>query len=51
MILPTGYGLVLKKLELPSVERFQQRVEERAERIDRSMEEVIQLVHAQNDDR
>jgi hypothetical protein len=29
MVVPTNYGLVLKKLELPSVEEFQRRVEER----------------------
>jgi len=45
MVVPTDYGLVLKKLELPSVEEFQQRVEERAETADRSMEEVNELVH------
>ena len=30
MVVPTDYGLVLKKLEQPSVEGFQQWVEERA---------------------
>lgn len=45
MVVPTDYGLVLKKLELPSVEEFQQRVEERAETVDLSMDEVNQLVH------
>jgi len=52
MIVPTDYGLVLKKLELPSVEEFQQRVEERAEGGDFSTEEVTQLVQdARSDDR
>ncbi|MCD2201652.1 AbrB/MazE/SpoVT family DNA-binding domain-containing protein [Halobacterium sp. KA-4] len=45
MVVPTDYGLVLKKLELPSVEEFQQRVEERAETVELSMEEVDELVH------
>lgn len=45
MVVPTDYGLVLKKLELPSVEEFQRRVEERAETVDLSMEEVNELVH------
>ena len=45
MVVPTDYGLMLKKLELPSVEEFQQRVEERAETVDLSMEEVNELVH------
>ena len=44
MVVPTDYGLMLKKLELPSVEEFQQRVEERAETVDLSIEEVTQLV-------
>ncbi|ERH00010.1 MAG: looped-hinge helix DNA binding domain, AbrB family [Haloquadratum sp. J07HQX50] len=45
MVVPTDYGLVLKKLELPSVEEFQQRVEERAETVDLSIDEVSELVH------
>lgn len=45
MVVPTEYGLVLKKLELPSVQEFQQRVEERADEVDLSMEEIDQLVH------
>ncbi|MFD1570445.1 AbrB/MazE/SpoVT family DNA-binding domain-containing protein [Halorubrum laminariae] len=52
MVVPTDYGIVLKKLELPSVEEFQQRVEERAETVDLSIEEVTQLVQdARSDDR
>ena len=51
MVVPTDYGLVLKKLELPSVEEFQQRVEERAETVDLSMAEINELVHeARNSD-
>jgi len=45
MVIPTEYGLVWKKLELPSVEEFQQRVEERAETVELSMEDVTELVH------
>jgi antitoxin PrlF len=45
MVVPTEYGLVLKKLELPSVQEFQQRVEERADEVDLSMDEIDQLVH------
>jgi AbrB family looped-hinge helix DNA binding protein len=44
MVVPTDYGLVLKKLELPSVEEFQQRVEERSETVDLSMDEINELV-------
>lgn len=45
MVVPTDYGLVLKKIELPSVEEFQKRVEQRAETVELSMEDVDQLVH------
>ena len=52
MVVPTEYGLVLKKVDLPSIAEFQQRVEERAETVDFSMEEVTQLVQdARSDDR
>ena len=45
MVVPTEYGLVLKKLELPSVQEFQERVEKRADEVDLSMDEIDQLVH------
>lgn len=45
MVVPTEYGLVLKKIDLPSIEEFQQRVEERAEAVDISPEDVSRLVH------
>jgi len=38
-------GIVLKKLEFPSVEEFQQRVEERTETDDLSIEEVTQQMN------
>lgn len=51
MVVPTEYGLVLKKVDLPSVEEFQQRVEQRAETVAVSPEEVSRLVHeARSDD-
>jgi len=51
MVVPTEYGLVLKKVDLPSVEEFQQRVEERAKAVDVSPEDVSELVHeARGDD-
>lgn len=51
MVVPTEYGLVLKKIDLPSVEQFQQRVEQRAETVEVSPEEVSRLVHeARGDD-
>ncbi len=45
MVVPTEYGLVLKKIDLPSVEEFQKRVEQREKNVDLSMDEVSQLVH------
>lgn len=45
MVVPTEYGLVLKKLELPSVEEFQQRVEQRTESVDLSLADIDHLVH------
>lgn len=45
MVVPTEYGLVLKKIDLPTVEEFQQRVEERAKTVDLSLEDVSELVH------
>lgn len=51
MVVPTEYGLVLKKLKLPSVEEFQQRVEDRAGTVDLSMADIDELVHdARSDD-
>lgn len=49
MVVPTDYGLVLKKLELPSVEEFQRRVEERAEAVELSLDDVDDLVHEARD--
>ena len=49
MIVPTDHGLVLKKLELPSVGEFKQRVEERAETVELSMDEINELVHEARD--
>ena len=45
MVVPTDYGLVLKKIDLPSVEEFQKRVEQRAETVELSMDDLDQLVH------
>lgn len=45
MVVPTAYGLVLKKIDLPSVEEFQQRVEERAGAVELSTDEINQLLH------
>ena len=45
MVVPTDYGLVLKKVDLPSVEEIQDRVERRAETVDLSAADVDQLIH------
>jgi AbrB family looped-hinge helix DNA binding protein len=45
MVVPTDYGLLLKKVELPSVEEFQQRIEERADEAALSIDDVAELVH------
>ena len=50
MVVPTDYGIVLKKLELPSVEEFRQRVEERSDEGALSMDEVDELVHDARDE-
>jgi antitoxin PrlF len=43
LAVPTEHGIVLKKMELPSVEEFRERVEERE--VDMDMDEINQLVH------
>ena len=45
MVVPTDHGLMLKKLELPSIEAFQKRVEERSASIESSTDEINQLIH------
>ena len=45
MVVPTDHGLVLKKIDLPSVEEFQSRVAERADETDLSLDDVTDLVH------
>lgn len=50
MVVPTEYGLVLKKVDLPSIEEFQKRVEQRAETATVSLEEVTRLVHEARSD-
>ena len=45
MIVPTEYGLVLNKVELPSIAEFQQRVEDRTDTVELPLDEVTRLVH------
>jgi AbrB family looped-hinge helix DNA binding protein len=49
MVVPTEYGLVLKKVDLPSIEEFQQRVEERTKTVETSLDDVTRLVHEARD--
>ncbi len=43
LAVPTEHGIVLKKIELPSVEEFRERVEEREMTL--GMDEINELVH------
>jgi antitoxin PrlF len=43
LAVPTEHGIVLKKIELPSIEEFRERFEERE--VDIDMDEVNELVH------
>ena len=45
MVVPTEHGLMLKKLDLPSVEEFQSRVEERSSGVDLTLDDINDLVH------
>ena len=49
MVVPTEYGLVLKKVDLPSIEEFQQRVENRTDAGETSLDEITRLVHEARD--
>ena len=49
MVVPTEYGLVLNKVELPSIAEFQQRVEDRTDTVELSLDEVTRLVHEARD--
>ncbi|MFC7076158.1 AbrB/MazE/SpoVT family DNA-binding domain-containing protein [Haloarcula halophila] len=49
MVVPTEHGLMLKKLELPSVEEFQSRVEGRSGTVELSMDDINELVHEGRD--
>lgn len=50
MVVPTDNGLVLKKVDLPSVEEFRERVERRSDEVDLPMSEVNRLVHEARDE-
>jgi len=43
LAVPTEHGIILKKIELPSIEGFRERVEERER--DLSIGEINELVH------
>lgn len=50
MVVPTDHGLVLRKIDLPSVEEFQQRVADRAEAVDLTAENINKLIHEARSD-
>jgi len=50
MVVPTDHGLVLRKIDLPSVEEFQQRVADRADAVDLTADEIDELVHEARSD-
>lgn len=50
MVVPTDYGLVLKKVDLPSVEEFQERVERRSDDTELTIDQVDDIVHAARSD-
>jgi looped-hinge helix DNA binding domain, AbrB family len=50
MVVPTEHGLVLKRLDLPSVEEFEKRVADREEGVNLSMDEISELVHRARDE-
>jgi len=45
MAVPTEYGIVLKKIDLPTVEEFEERVEARSGETDLSLDDITELVH------
>ena len=45
MVVPTEYGVMLKKIDLPSVTEFQDRVSDRAADTELSLKDVTELVH------
>lgn len=45
LVVPTDHGLVLQKIDLPSVADFQSRVAERAAETDLTIDDVTRLVH------
>lgn len=45
MVVPTEYGVILKKIDLPSVTEFQDRVADRAGDTELSLDDVTELVH------
>lgn len=49
LAVPTEHGIVLKKIELPSVDEFRRRVEERARDLEVSLEDVEEFVHEARD--
>lgn len=47
LVVPMEDGIMLKKIELPSIEEFQKRVETRD--VELSLDEIVDLVHEHRD--
>lgn len=47
IVVPVDEGLMLKKINLPSVEEFQERVETREVKL--SLEDIVDIVHEHRD--
>ncbi|XGI83554.1 AbrB/MazE/SpoVT family DNA-binding domain-containing protein [Halorutilales archaeon Cl-col2-1] len=45
LAVPTQHGIVLKKIDLPSIEEFERRVEEREKETEIPLSEIEDLVH------
>ncbi len=50
LVVPTEHGLVLNKVDLPSIEEFRERVEIREGTIELTMEQINELVHEGRED-
>lgn len=47
IVVPVEEGLMLKKIDLPSVEEFQERVE--AHEVELTLEDIVDIVHEHRD--
>lgn len=45
LFFPTEHGIILKKMEIPTVEEFERMVEESDRRVELSLKEISDIVH------